>query len=67
MYQMVSPIRGHLAQMNGTLTKERYNVTIIFVDNYSDFIYFNLQKSTKEDETIKAKEVFERLDESHTV
>jgi hypothetical protein len=64
---MMSPIPGHIAQMKGIPTRERYNAATVFVDHYSDVTYIHLQKPTKAEETIEAKEAFERWAGSHNV
>jgi Reverse transcriptase (RNA-dependent DNA polymerase) len=65
--QMESPIPGHIAQMKGSPTRERYNAATIFVDHFSDITFVHLQKSTNAEETIEAKEAFERWASSHGV
>jgi Reverse transcriptase (RNA-dependent DNA polymerase) len=65
--QMESPVPGYVAQMKGIPTKSRYNAATIFVDHYSDITFVHLQQSTKANETIEAKEAFERWSLSHGV
>jgi hypothetical protein len=65
--QMISPIPGHMAQMKGIPTRERYNAATIFVDHFSDVTYIHLQKTTNAEETIEAKEAFERWAATHNV
>ncbi len=65
--QMVSPVPGLIAQIKGFPTKERYNAATIFVDHYSDLTFCHLQPNLKANETIYAKEAFERFCNSHGV
>ena len=59
--QLVSQTPGLIGQTTGKLTTSRYHVATVFVDHYSrlDFVY--LQESTSADETIEAKNAFERF------
>jgi hypothetical protein len=45
---------GFVAQLKGRLTKGRYRVATVFVNQY-----VHLQKDSTSKETIKAKDVFE--------
>jgi hypothetical protein len=65
--QMVSPVPGLVAQTKGYPTKMRYNAATIFVDQYSDLTYCHLQPTLNADDTIEAKEAFERFCNSHGV
>jgi hypothetical protein len=64
---MESPVPGLVAHMKGSPTKERYNCATIFVDHYSDVSFVHLQKSLSGEETVEAKEPFERWCRSHDV
>lgn len=65
--QLVSRTPGLVAQMAGTLTKERYTCATVFVDHYSNLSYVHLQKSTSAKETLEAKTAFERFAATHGV
>ena len=41
--------------------RNRYKVATIFVDHFSDYTYAHLQTSTDTEQTLEAKEAFERL------
>jgi GAG-pre-integrase domain len=58
--QMQSPVPGHIAQVKGHPTKERYTAATVFVDHYSDVTFVHLQKTLNAKDTIEAKEAFER-------
>ena len=58
--QLESPAPGLIAQMKGWLTKKRYRVATVFVDNFSGLSYVHLQKTTNAEETLLAKKAFER-------
>ena len=53
--------------MKRTQTKSRYRGATIFVDQYSGLSYVHLQKTLSGDETVLAKEAFERYARSHGV
>ena len=57
--QMESTTLGLIGQLQGFITKERYHYVTVFVDHYSRLGFVHLQKTSKTDETIKAKEAFE--------
>ena len=59
--QLESPAPGLIAQMKGWLTKKRYRVATVFVDDFSGLSYVYLQKTTNADETLMAKKAFERF------
>ena len=58
--QLEFPAPGLIAQMKGWLTKKRYRVATVFVDNYSGMSYVHMQKTTNAEETLMAKEAFKR-------
>ena len=58
--QLESPTPVFIAQLKGTLTKQRYKYATVFVDQYSQLPYVHLQKSITSDETGQAKIAFER-------
>jgi hypothetical protein len=65
--QMVSPVPGLVAQTKGNPTRMRYNAATIFVDQHSDLTYCHLQSTLSANDTIEAKEAFERFCNSHGV
>ena len=58
--QLQSTTPGLIAQLQGFLTKERYHFATVFVDHYSSLSFVYLQKTSNMEETLKAKETFER-------
>jgi hypothetical protein len=58
--QMISPTAGLVAQNTGILTKDRYKVATVFIDQATDFSYVAIQKTSSAIETLKAKMMFER-------
>ena len=65
--QLESPIVGLIPQAKGSPTKLRYRAATIFVDHFSDLTYIHLQTSTSGEETLKAKQAFERYASQHGV
>jgi hypothetical protein len=65
--QMESPVPGLIAQLKGIPTRDRYNCATIFVDHYSDVSYVHLQSTLTAEETLQAKQSFERWAQSHGV
>ena len=65
--QLVSPTPGLVAQISGKLTKQRYQYDTVFVDNFSRFTYVHMQKTLLAKETIKGKDMFERIALEHGV
>jgi len=65
--QLISGIPGLMAQTSGRLTKNRYWVATVFVDQFSGLDYVHLQESTSAVETIDAKQAFERFSEARGV
>ena len=58
--QMESPIPRLVAHMKGNPTTCQYNSATIFVDHCSRMGYIHLQENLKADNTLQAKESFER-------
>ena len=56
-----------IAQLKGIPTTKRYKATTVFVDHYSRLSYVHLQKTTNADETMEAKEAFERFAYAHGI
>ena len=56
-----SPHPDLVAQMTGTLTRQRYNYATVYVDNYSGFGYAHLQKTQTIEETLESKQAFEMI------
>jgi hypothetical protein len=65
--QMVSPTPGLVAQTSGKHTLARYKYATVFVDHASDLSFVHLQKTASSDETVEAKEHFERYARQHGV
>ena len=65
--QLESSTPGFIGQLKGWLTKQRYSCATVFVDQYSDLTFVYLQRSTNADETLDAKEAFERFAYQHGV
>jgi len=65
--QLESSTPGLVAQMRGTPMKQRYKGAAIFIDQYSGLSYVHLQKTLSGEETVAAKEAFERYARSHGV
>jgi Reverse transcriptase (RNA-dependent DNA polymerase) len=65
--QLESTTPGLIGQMKGILTKQRYTVATVFVDQYSDLSYVHLQPSTSAADTIQAKRAFELYASTHGV
>ena len=64
---MVAGVPGLIPQSAGFLTKKRYTVATVFVDHFSNYSYVHFQKGTTVEETLEAKEAFERLAATHGV
>jgi hypothetical protein len=64
---MISAVPGFIAQMRGFITRKRYKVTTVFVDQFSGLSFVYTQKSTTAAETVQAKEAFERFAKAHRV
>ncbi len=62
---MISTQVGFFAQLKGKLTSKRYRAASIFVDHFSRLRYVHLMQDLSSDETIKAKEAFERFAAEH--
>ena len=65
--QLESSTPGFIGQLKGWLTTQRYHCATVFVDHYSDLTFVYLQRSTCADETLDAKEAFERYAYQHGV
>ena len=65
--QSIAGTPGLIAQLAGFMTKERYRVATVFVDHYSNLGYTYYQKTSSVEETLKAKEAFERYAASRGV
>jgi hypothetical protein len=66
--QLESKTPGFVGQLKApTLTKTRYQVATVFVDQFSRLSFVYLQYSTSAAETVKAKDAFEEFAESHGV
>lgn len=60
MDHLLSPAPGLIVQMSGFLTRDRYNCATIFVDRASTFMFIQVKLSTGAEETVQAKNDFER-------
>jgi len=65
--QLVSSTPGLIGQMKGFLTRKRYLISTVFVDQHSDFTYVHNQQSADAEHTIEAKRAFERKAKEHGV
>ena len=63
----MSPTPGFIAQMTGILTTKRYKYATVYVDQFSKFSYFHLQKTASVEETLESKHAFEKYTASHRV
>jgi hypothetical protein len=59
--QLHSGTPGLVAQVTGRLTKARYWYATVFVDHFSGLDYVHFQESSSAEETILAKQAFERF------
>lgn len=67
MDQMESSQVSFYAQSKGTLTKRRYKAATVFVDHFSDLKYVHFMEALTSDETLYAKQSFERYARQHGV
>ena len=65
--QLESPMLVFIAQLKGTLTKQRYKYATVFVDQYSQLSYIYLQRTIMSNETVQAKIAFKRYSEERGV
>ena len=65
--QLVSSTPGLIGQTTGKLTTSRFYIATVFVDHYSRLDYVHLQESTGAEDTIEAKQAFERFSEQRGV
>ena len=65
--QLESPMPGFIAQLKGTLTKQRYKYATVFVDQYSPLSYVYLQRTVMSNETVQAKIAFKRYSQERVV
>ena len=65
--QMKSEVPGIVPTFRGFLVLQRYEGATIFVDHYSRFAYVHLQTKLNGEQTVEAKQAFERLAASHGV
>jgi hypothetical protein len=64
---MESTQAGFVAQLKGRLTTKRYKATTLFVDHFSHLRYVHVMSSLTSQETIEAKQAFERFASDHGV
>ena len=65
--QMKSEVPGIVPTFRGFLVLQRYEGATVFVDHYSRFAYVHLQTKLDGEQTVEAKQAFERLAASHGV
>ena len=65
--QLHSGTPGLVAQVTGRLTKSRYWYATVFVDHFSGLDYVHLQESSSAEDTIIAKQAFERFSKERGV
>ena len=65
--QLKSSTPGLIGQVKGWLTKERHHIATVFVDHFSDLTFVYVTPSDTSEETVAAKEAFERFAASHDV
>ena len=65
--QLISKTPGLIAQVTGKLTKRRHSVATIFVDHVSGLDFVHPQESTSAEDTLIAKQAFERFASRHNV
>ena len=65
--QLESTTPGFIAQLKGTLTQQRYKYATVFVDQFSKYTFVYLQKRITSQETVMAKQAFERSAEQRGV
>jgi hypothetical protein len=58
--QLISTVPGLIAQIKGIPTRQRYHIATVFVDHASDYTFVHFQTDTGSDETLTAKQEFER-------
>ena len=58
--QLESTSPGLIAQLKGRMTKARYHVATIFTDHHSDLSFVYLQRQATSEETVQAKQAFEK-------
>jgi hypothetical protein len=59
--QLESIAAGFISQLNGRLTRRRYNAATVFVNHLSRMSYVNLQEILTSADTVEAKEACEAL------
>ena len=65
--QLESRMPGFIAQLKGTLTKQRYKYATVFVDQYSQLSYAYLQWMITSNETVQPKIAFKRYSQERGV
>ena len=65
--QLQSTQPGFFAQLKGKLTTQRYNSSTVFVDHFSRLRYVHLMTSMSSEQTVEAKQAFERFANDHGV
>jgi hypothetical protein len=65
--QLESPVAGFVGNQKGRPTTQRYRGATVFADHWSGLSYVHLMTSLNGDETIEAKQAFERFAAAHGV
>ena len=65
IYQMVSVQPGIIPQITGDLTHTRFWVSNVLVDHYYDYCYTHLMRLTSAEETLQAKDSYNRFVATH--
>ena len=65
--QLKSSTPGLIGQVKGWLTRERHHTATVFVDHHSDLTFVHVTPSDTSEETVEAKEAFERFAASFDV
>jgi hypothetical protein len=65
--QIETSVPGFLAQITGSLTRNRIVGSSVYVDHASDLSYIHHHTSMSSEETLKGKEAFEQYAKSHGV
>ena len=63
--QSVSDQPGIIPQVTGALTHARLWSATVFVDHNSDYCYTKFIRRISDEETLRAKEAYERLEATH--
>ena len=62
---MVSAQPGIIPQVTGSLNHARFWSATVFLDHYSNYCYAHIMRGNSAEETLRAKEAYERLAATH--